>query len=164
MRAAACADRSIELGTVVRPHGDLAAVAARHCVSVDRGIAIYIGTRCALLGASAMEIAADQHGAAACIARYIDAGTAEEAGVLAEYLNGAADSAGVEADCLECAAVADDACGAAIEDDFAVARDERVGADDAAVVDDSVEERIRAARGEEHAAAVGLDRAGVDGG
>src|SRR5712692_9025909 len=150
MRAAACADRSIELGTVVRPHGDLAAVAARHCVSVDRGIAIYIGTRCALLGASAMEIAADQHGAAACIARYIDAGTAEEAGVQAEY--------------LECAAVADDACGAAIEDDFAVARDERVGADDAAVVDDSVEERIRAARGEEHAAAVGLDRAGVDGG
>ena len=61
-------------------------------------------------------------------------------------------------------AVGNDARRSTIQKDLAVLFDERIRADDAGVVDHGIEQRVRAARGEDDVAAVGVDGAGVDGG
>src|SRR6185503_12336336 len=93
--AAAGADGAVELGAVVGPDRDMAAVAGIDRVGVDDGVARDVGFLRVLLGAEAVEVAANQDGAAAGVAGGVDARAVEEADVLAEHLDGAAGRAGL---------------------------------------------------------------------
>ena len=152
---------------IVRPDGDVSAVPAIKRISIDRRARADKSHRRVLLGACAVEIAADQDRATACIAGRVDgrnAAAEPDAYVLPENLDGASGRARVVAFGFHRAGDADDALVAAVERDGAVAHADAVGADDAVGVDDGVEQRVGALGGHEDVAAVGFERAAVHGG
>src|SRR4051812_658303 len=164
LRAAAGGNASVILRRIVRPDSHMPSVAAPGRVSVDSRVRSDDGLRSVLLEARAMEISAHEHRATARITRRIDSRATEQANLVAEDLDRAASRAGLRTGHRQRAGVGHDTGGAAIENDFAIALNERVGANDSGVVDDRIEQRIRTARGEDDVAAIGFDAAAVDGG
>src|SRR6267143_5090547 len=118
------ANRSIVASGPVRPDDDSASITARHRVCIDPCVFAEIRGARILLGPLPLVVTTDEDGAAACFAGRVDLRAAEEADILTQNLHRAARRAGVRASYRERACVAHDAGRAAVDNDFAVARDE----------------------------------------
>ncbi|EEF26255.1 conserved hypothetical protein, partial [Ricinus communis] len=88
--AAARTDGAIKTCGAVRPYRHLAAVTAAHRISVDHRAGRHRGGAGMAFAATAQEITANQHGAAAGVAAGIDAAGGRQRDRIAQHLDGAA--------------------------------------------------------------------------
>src|SRR5204863_3215737 len=156
------ADRAVENRLLKRPDDDLASIAIANGVGVDQGARLDVGSRGISFRTIALVVAADEDGSATRVTGSINRGAFEDGDAFAENLDAATRQASVLARSLQGAAVLHHAGRAAVEDDFSVSLDERVGADHARVVDHCIEKRVGAARRKEDVATVGFDASRVD--
>src|SRR5579863_5594181 len=108
-----------------------------------------------------MGISADEHGSAADIARGIDARVSEQSDVAAEHADAAAGLSLAATGRIESAADLDRTRIAAVQDDLAIDEMRRLRLDDAAGVDDLIDDAFGGTGRDQHLAALGFDHAGI---
>ncbi len=159
--AAARRDGAVEAGAVVGPQHDRAPVAGQGRVGGDAGAGRHFGAGRAPDLALALPVAADQRGAAAGLAGDVDIGGLAQPDVLAEHMDRAARLAGIVARRVQRPADRHGAGIATAEHDGAGGLGHRARLDDAAHVDDLVDDALGRRGGDLDAAAVGVDGTGL---
>src|SRR5687768_16909270 len=147
VRPTASTEVSVESSRVIGPNDDFATITSSVGVCRNERTNVDVCERRVSFWPVAVKIAPNENGTSAGIARRVYACGAGQRNSVSQHINSAASRTSVHARRLKRAADAHHASITAIENNLAIALDQRVGTDGAAVIDDGIEQRISAARG-----------------